>query len=110
MEMKDLYKKYVKETFDENGLIKDLDFHIPENFNFAYDIIDVIGKNEPERKAMVWVNDKGEEHTFTYKDLSVRSNQCANMLLAHGVKKVIWFFRFSKDTISSGYCFLRLIR
>ena len=87
MEMKDLYKKYVKETFDENGLIKDLDFDIPENFNFAYDIIDVIGKNEPERKAMVWVNDKGEEHTFTYKDLSVRSNQCANMLLAHGVKK-----------------------
>lgn len=87
MEMKDLYKKYVKETFDENGLIKDLDFDIPENFNFAYDIIDVIGKNEPERKAMVWVNDKGEEHTFTYKDLSIRSNQCANMLLAHGVKK-----------------------
>lgn len=87
MEMKDLYKKYVKETFDENGLIKDLDFDIPENFNFAYDIIDVIGKNEPERKALVWVNDKGEEHTFTYKDLSVRSNQCANMLLAHGVKK-----------------------
>jgi len=36
---------------------------------------------------MVWVNDKGEEHTFTYRDLSVRSNQCANMLLAHGVKK-----------------------
>ena len=51
MEMKDLYKKYVKETFDENGLIKDLDFDIPENFNFAYDIIDVIGKNEPERAA-----------------------------------------------------------
>lgn len=87
MEMKDLYKKYVKETFDENGVLTDLEFNVPDNFNFGYDVIDEIGKNEPERRAIVWVNDEGEEHTFTYGDLMRKSNQVANMLIAHGIKK-----------------------
>lgn len=87
MEMKDLYKKYLKETFDENGVLTDLEFNVPDNFNFGYDVIDEIGKNEPDRRAIVWVNDEGEEHTFTYGDLMRKSNQVANMLIAHGIKK-----------------------
>ncbi len=87
MEMKDLYKKFVTGTFDENGVLCKLDVHVPDNFNFGYDIIDEIAKNEPNRRAMVWVNEEGEEHIFTYSDLMKKSNQTANMLLAHGVKK-----------------------
>lgn len=87
MEMKDLYKKFVTGTFDENGVLCKFDVHVPDNFNFGYDIIDEIAKNEPNRRAMVWVNEEGEEHIFTYSDLMKKSNQTANMLLAHGVKK-----------------------
>lgn len=87
MEMKDLYKKFVTGTFDENGVLCKFDVHVPDNFNFGYDIIDEIAKNEPNRRAMVWVNEEGEEHIFTYTDLMKKSNQTANMLLAHGVKK-----------------------
>lgn len=87
MEMKDLYKKFVTGTFDENGVLCKFDVHVPDNFNFGYDIIDEIAKNEPNRRAMVWVNEEGEEHIFTYADLMKKSNQTANMLLAHGVKK-----------------------
>lgn len=87
MEMKDLYKKFVSDEFDSNGVLTKFDVHVPDNFNFAYDIIDEIAKNEPERRAMIWVNEEGEEHIFTYADLMKKSNQVANMLLAHGVKK-----------------------
>ncbi|MGN0675982.1 MAG: AMP-binding protein [Oscillospiraceae bacterium] len=87
MEMKDLYKKFVSDEFDSNGVLTKLEVHVPENFNFGYDIIDEIAKNEPERRAMVWLNEEGEEHIFTYSDLMKKSNQTANMLLAHGVKK-----------------------
>ncbi len=41
----------------------------------------------PDKVAMQWVNEEGEEHIFTYKDLSEKSSQVANMMLAHGVKK-----------------------
>ena len=87
MEMKDLYKEYVSDGYDADGVLNKLDVHVPENFNFGYDVIDRIAANEPGRRAMIWVNEEGEEHIFTYTDLMKKSNQVANMLLAHGVKK-----------------------
>ena len=87
MEMKDLYKKYVSDGYDADGVLNKFDVHVPENFNFGYDVIDEIAKNEPNRRAMIWVNEEGEEHIFTYSDLMKKSNQVANMLLAHGVNK-----------------------
>ncbi len=87
MEMKDLYKEYVSDGYDADGVLNKFDVHVPENFNFGYDVIDRIAANEPGRRAMIWVNEEGEEHIFTYTDLMKKSNQVANMLLAHGVKK-----------------------
>ena len=87
MEMKDLYKEYVSDGYDADGVLNKFDVHVPENFNFGYDVIDRIAANEPGRRAMIWVNEEDEEHIFTYADLMKKSNQVANMLLAHGVKK-----------------------
>lgn len=87
MLMKDLNTKYCVEGYDENGILNKFEIKCPDNFNFGYDVIDVIGTNEPDRKAMIWCNDNGEEHIFTYGELMKKSNQTANMLLAHGVKK-----------------------
>ena len=87
LEMKDLNKQYCVEEYDKNGVLSKFEIVCPDNFNFGYDIIDAIGANEPDRRAMIWLNEEGEEHTFTYADLMKKSNQVANMLLAHGVKK-----------------------
>lgn len=85
--MNDFYKRFISDTFDEKGTLTNIEVHVPENFNFGYDVIDEIARLDPDRRAMVWVNEAGEEHTFTYLELSKKSNQTANMLLAHGVKK-----------------------
>lgn len=87
MEMKDLYKNYVSDGYDADGVLNKFDVHVPDNFNFGYDVIDEIAKNEPDRRAMIWVNEEGKEHIFTYSDLMKKSNQVANMLLEHGIKK-----------------------
>ena len=87
MEMKDLHKKFVSEEYNQDGVLTKFDINVPDNFNFGYDVIDEIAKNEPDRRAMIWVNEENEEHIFTYSDLMKKSNQVANMLVAHGVRK-----------------------
>lgn len=78
---------YVDEYFDDEDKLKGYKLKYPNDFNFAYDCVDVIANKEPNRKALVWCNPKGEEHTFTYGDLKHYSDKTANMLRNKGVNK-----------------------
>lgn len=69
---------------------------VPENFNFAYDVIDVIARETPDKLAIIWVDDNGSKKNFTFSDLSHMSNAMANFLLSRGLKKgdtVLLFLR-----------------
>lgn len=79
--------KYIDEKYDENGKLLDYKLKCPENFNYAYDVIDEIAKAEPNRRAVVWCNPEGEEHIFTYGDLKKYSDKTANMLKSKGIGK-----------------------
>ena len=87
MTMENLYKQYCTEGFDENGVLNKFDVHCPDNFNFAYDVVDKIAELEPNRRAMVWTNEQGEERIFSFSDMSKASNKVANMLTDYGIKK-----------------------
>ena len=87
MNVQDVHMQYITEGFDENGVVNKFDLRLPENFSFAYDIIDKIAEIEPDRRAMIWCDDEGRERIFTYGELSLLSNRAANMLLDKGVKK-----------------------
>ena len=80
-------ERYVDETRDEKGNVVDYQYKYPENFNFAYDVVDAIAEAEPGRRAMIWCNPCGEEHVFTYVDLKRYSDKTANMLRAKGIGK-----------------------
>lgn len=84
--MINIHQKFCKETFYSGSLI-DFEPIYEESFNFAYDVIDAIALATPTRRAMVWCNDKGEEHTFTFSDISKYSNMAANMFLSLGIKR-----------------------
>ena len=60
---------------------------IPDNFNFAYDVVDEYAKTEPKREALVWCDDNDESHIFTFKDISLASQRTANFLVEQGIKK-----------------------
>ena len=61
--------------------------NVPEVFNFGFDVIDEWARVEPDKRALLWCNDDGEERTFTFTDLSRLSNQTANALRKLGIGK-----------------------
>ena len=86
-----------KENFDSyDDYIKNAAPIVPENFNFAYDVVDVIAAETPDKVAILWTNDAGEKKTVTFQMLSRWSNAVANFLTARGLKKgdtVLLFLR-----------------
>lgn len=59
----------------------------PENFNFAYDIVDRYANEYPGKRALVWCDDNGDERIFTFNDISTESKRAAYFLASQGIKK-----------------------
>lgn len=64
-----------------------LKLRIPENFNFAFDIVDEYARLCPEKRALVWCNDKGEEKQFSFGEISRLSKRLAASLYKMGIRK-----------------------
>ncbi|MDR2657796.1 MAG: AMP-binding protein [Oscillospiraceae bacterium] len=85
-----LYREYLDvqgdflnyEDFYKNFRIKK-----PEGFNFAFDVVDRLGRDEPDRLALLWCNTAGDEKRVTFGEMSRLSSKAANMLRAQGVKR-----------------------
>ena len=82
-----IYQRFCREQFDESGNLKTIDLIYPDNFNFGYDVVDVIAEEEPDRRALVWCNTEGRERIFTFEDIRNESNKAANVLSNAGLKK-----------------------
>jgi acetyl-CoA synthetase len=66
---------------------KNLEFIIPENFNFAYDVMDAWAEEKPEGLALLWTNDQGEEIRTTFAKLKEQTDQAASYLISLGIGK-----------------------
>ena len=86
-QVRDYYKKFVTEGWDENGILNKFEINAPDNYNFGYDIIDKFGELEPDRPALLHVDLQENVTRFSYKQLSELSTQAANLFAAHGIKK-----------------------
>ena len=60
---------------------------VPEQFNFGYDVVDRIAREDPARPALVWCDDKGGEARFTFAELAAQSNRAANFFRSLGVQR-----------------------
>lgn len=84
--LSDFVKNY-REYTDYDDMRANFALNIPENFNFAYDVIDRYAERAPQKRAFVWCNDEGDEHTFTFAEISRDSKKAAVFLQKHGIKK-----------------------
>lgn len=66
---------------------KNFKFIVPENFNFAFDVMDQWAEETPDRLALLWCNDKGEERRFTFADIRRETNKVVAYLKSLGIKK-----------------------
>ena len=64
---------------------KNLHFKIPENFNFAYDVMDAWATEAPEKTAIIWTNDEGEERITSFSMLKEETDQVASYLQMLGI-------------------------
>lgn len=64
-------------------------FHvnIPDNFNFAYDIVDEWAKTNPTKVALCWSNEDGEHFNFTFKEIKEQSDKAASFFQSLGITK-----------------------
>ena len=85
--MRNINLRYVKETYDKDGLLEHLDIDCPDDFNFGYDIVDDIAVNDPQRVALVWEHENGDSKKFTFADIKRLSDKTCNYLTSKGVGK-----------------------
>ncbi len=79
--------KFIKTVEDENGVCTGISFENEDKFNFAFDIVDELGRQYPEKLAMLHISDDLTERRFTFKDLKEASSQAANYFKSLGIKK-----------------------
>ncbi|MBR5441420.1 MAG: AMP-binding protein, partial [Clostridia bacterium] len=79
--------KFITTTVDENGVCNGISFENEDKFNFAFDIVDEIGRNYPDKLAMLHISDDLTERRFTFKEIKEYSSQAANYFKSLGIKK-----------------------
>ena len=87
--MNHILKKYCPRIeFDSyEDFFENFKIDVPEAFNFGFDVVDEWARVDPEKRALVWCDDRDEERTFTFDDLSKLSNRAANAFRKLGIGK-----------------------
>ena len=65
-----MLKKFLKQISftSQQDFADNYEVLVPENFNFAYDVVDAWALEEPNKKAMLWTDDEGKRFDFTFAD------------------------------------------
>ena len=82
-----LYQEYMDEEWNVDGSLKSVHFNIPDNFNFAYDVLKRLADKCPEKLAMRWLSKDQQLHDFTFKDISDNAMRTANLMHSLGIRK-----------------------
>ena len=83
---KRVYHDFIIPT-EENGALKKIEFKNQEKFNFAFDVVDALGRRKPEKLAMLHISEDGTERRFTFNDIKKESARAANYFKSLGIKK-----------------------
>lgn len=80
-------KQFINTQENKQGHLEKLSFKNEDKFNFAFDIVDALGRKYPEKTAMVHIDTDMTERYFSFKDIKDASSQTANYFKSLGIKK-----------------------
>ena len=82
-----MLERFVKQTefASHEDFIKNLKIDVPENFNFGYDVVDAWAAEQPGKNAILWTNDQGLEHQYTYAELKEKTDATASYFQSLGI-------------------------
>jgi acetyl-CoA synthetase len=105
--MLDKYLSRVEfDSYDD--LKENFKINVPDDFNFAFDVVDSTAEITPDKVAMVWCDDKGKEAVFTFGQMKTESNRVANFFRSAGIKKGDPVMLILKRHYSFWFCTLAL--
>ena len=81
-----IYRRFIDRTV-EDGQLKAISFKDPEHFNFAFDVVDELGRTKPEKLAMLHISEDGTERRFTFQDMKKESARAANYFKSLGITR-----------------------
>ncbi len=84
-----MIEKYLKQTLftSQKDFEENYKLIIPGHFNFAYDVVDAWAEKEPNKRALLWTNDQGECHEFTFADIKRETDRTAAYFQSLGIGK-----------------------
>lgn len=82
-----MIERYLTQTHftSEEDFRDNLHFVVPETFNFAYDVMDEWAKVAPDKLALLWTGERGEELRATYAEFKEQTDQAASYFLSLGI-------------------------
>ena len=83
---KRIYNDFIIPT-EKDGILTDISFKNEEKFNFAFDVVDALGRRKPNKLAMLHVSEDGTERRFTFEDMKKGSARAANYFKSLGIQK-----------------------
>ena len=70
----------------EDDYAKHLHFIVPENFNFAYNVMDAWAEEKPDKVALLWTSERGEEVSTTFREFKEQTDRTAAYFMQLGIK------------------------
>ena len=81
-----VYRSFITPTVVD-GKLEAIAFQNQDKFNFAFDVVDTLGRNKPEKLAMLHVSEDMTERRFTFQDMKKESARAANYFKSLGIKR-----------------------
>ena len=105
-----MLERFVKQTkfTSQEDFIKNFKVEVPENFNFGYDVVDAWAAEQPDKKAILWTNDQGAEHQYTYAELKEKTDATASYFQSLGIGHGDMVMLILKRRIEFWFCTIAL--
>ncbi|MEN6641060.1 MAG: AMP-binding protein [Armatimonadia bacterium] len=87
---------------------RDFRIDVPENFNFAFDVVDEIAATDPDKVALVWCDEAGDSASFTFGEMKLYSDKAANYLRSLGIGRGDRVMLILKRRYQFWFCLLGL--
>ena len=83
---KRIWQNFIVPT-EEDGRLTGISFKNENKFNFAFDVVDALGRSKPEKMAMLHVAQDGTTRKLTFQDMKKESARAANYFKSLGIKR-----------------------
>lgn len=82
-----MIERFLKQTSfkDNEDYTRNLQFIVPDNFNFAYDVMDQWAIEAPNDNAILWTNEAGEKKEITFAEFKEETDRAASYLTTLGI-------------------------